>query len=114
MKRLHPLHLPNLQPLFVIPEEFGRLQISCDTLTTAHAKAATGEIEQVRCNATFQFLFQVGLLYRKFLTSKRSENVGKLCLVVPRKCRPIVSNVAHENPLPDHYSHRKTEQKVAD
>ena len=97
MKRLHPLHLPNLQPLFVIPEEFGRLQISCDTLTTAHAKAATGEIEQVRCNATFQFLFQEGLLYRKCLTSRRPEKVGKLCLVVPRKYWPIVLNVPYEN-----------------
>ncbi|XP_050721353.1 uncharacterized protein LOC127001185 [Eriocheir sinensis] len=114
MKRLHPLHLPDLQPLSVTPEEFGRLQMSCDTLSVARAKAATGEIDQVRNNSTFQFLFQEGLLYRKCLTSRRPEKLGKLCLVVPRKCRPIVLNVAHENPLAGHYSHRKTEQKVAD
>ena len=112
MKHLHPLHLPDLKPLSVTPE-FSHLQMSCDTLTIARAKAATGEINQVRCNATFQFLFQ-GLLYRKCLTSLRPEKVGKLCLIVPRKCRPIVLNVAHENPLAGHYSLRKTEQKVAD
>ncbi|XP_050701836.1 uncharacterized protein LOC126988072 isoform X2 [Eriocheir sinensis] len=114
MKRLHPLHLPDLQPLSVTPEEFGRFQMSYDTLSVARAKAATGEIDQVRKNSTFQFLFQEGLLYRKCLTSRRPEKLGKLCLVVPRKCRPIVLNVAHENPLAGHYSHRKTEQKVAD
>ena len=114
MKRLHPLHLPDLQPLSVTPEEFGRLQMSCDTLAVARAKAATGEVDQVRNNSTFQFLYQDGLLYRKCLSSRRPEKVGKSCLVVPRKCRPIVLNVAHENPLAGHYSHRKTEQKVAD
>ena len=114
MKRLHPLHLPDLQPLSVTPEEFGRLQMSCDTLTVARAKAAAGEIDQVRNNSTFQFLFQDGLLYRKCLTSQRPDKVGKLCLVVPRKCRPFVLNVAHENPVAGHYSHRKTEQKIAD
>ena len=114
MKRLHPLHLPDIQPLSVTLEEFARLQMSCDTLTIARAKAATGEIDQARNNSTFHFLFHEGLLYRKCLTSRHLEKVGKLYLVVPCKCRPIVLNVAHENPLAGHYSHRKTEQKVTD
>ncbi|MPC91548.1 hypothetical protein E2C01_086593 [Portunus trituberculatus] len=96
MKCLHPLHLPNLQPLSVTPKEFGHLQKTCDTLTITHTKAATGEIDQARNNSTFQFLYQDGLLYRKCLSSRHPEKVGKLCLVVPWKCRPIVLNNARK------------------
>lgn len=114
MKRLLPLNLHDLQPQSVTPEESDRLQMSCDTLTIACAKAAAREIGKVWNSSNFQFLFQDRLLYRKCLTSQRPEKVGKLCLVVPRKCRPIVLNVAHESPVAGHYSHRKTEQKIAD
>ncbi|MPC64524.1 hypothetical protein E2C01_058642 [Portunus trituberculatus] len=57
MKRLHPLHLPDFQPLSVTPEEFGHFQRTCDILTIARTKAATGEIDQAWNNSTLQFLY---------------------------------------------------------
>ncbi|MPC32487.1 hypothetical protein E2C01_025798 [Portunus trituberculatus] len=79
MKRLHPLHLPDLQPLSVTPEEFGQLQRTCDTLTIACTKAAMGEIDQARNNSTFQFLYQDGLLYRNPTSaSSHLEDLNKV------------------------------------
>ena len=45
MKSVHPLAVPALQPLFVTPDDFSPLQASCDTRSTARAKATSGEIE---------------------------------------------------------------------
>lgn len=73
MERLHPFYLSDLQSLFATPEEYGRLQMSCDTLTAARVKTATGEADQARNNSTCQFLFQNRLVYRKGLTSQRPE-----------------------------------------
>ncbi|MPC70883.1 hypothetical protein E2C01_065145 [Portunus trituberculatus] len=44
MNCLHPLHLPDLQPLSFTPEEFGHLRRTCDTLTIACTKATTEEM----------------------------------------------------------------------
>ncbi|XP_076064943.1 uncharacterized protein LOC143038984 [Oratosquilla oratoria] len=114
MKRIHPLALPALQPLSVTPNNFGLLQSSCKTLSAARAKAASGEIDQTKNGSTYQFVKTDGLLYRKCLTSSRPDKVGKSTLVVPRDCRPIILSIAHESPLAGHFSHRKTELKVAE
>ncbi|XP_076030282.1 uncharacterized protein LOC143018628 [Oratosquilla oratoria] len=114
MKRIHPLALPALQPLSVTPDNFSLLQSSCETLSIARAKAASGEIDQTKNGSTYQFVKTDGLLYRKCLTSNRPDKVGKSTLVVPRDCRPIILSIAHESPLAGHFSHRKTELKVAE
>ncbi|XP_076036803.1 uncharacterized protein LOC143022466 [Oratosquilla oratoria] len=114
MKRIHPLALPALQPFTVTPDNFSLLQSSCETLSAARAKAASGEIDQTRNGSTYQFVKTDGLLYRKCLTSNRPDKVGKSTLVVPRDCRPIILSIAHESPLDGHFSHRKTELKVAE
>ena len=114
MKRVHPLALPALQHLSVTPDDFSRLQASCDTLSAARAKAASGEADKMRNGSTYQFVMVDGLLYRKCLTSDRPDKVGKTTLVAPRDCRPIILSVAHESPLAGHFSHRKTELKVAE
>ncbi|XP_076055021.1 uncharacterized protein LOC143033448 isoform X2 [Oratosquilla oratoria] len=114
MKRIHPLALPALQPLSVTPDNFSLLQSSCETLSAARAKAASGEIDRTRNGSTYQFVKTDGLLYRKCLTSNRPDKVGKSTLVVPRDCRPVILSIAHESPLAGHFSHRKTELKVAE
>ena len=114
MKRIHPLVLPALQPLSMTPDEFRHLQSSCETLASARAKATSGEIGTVSKGSTYQFVMDNGLLYRKCLSSNRPDKIGKLTLLVPRDCRPIILSMAHESPLAGHFSHRKTELKVAD
>lgn len=114
LKRVHPLVLPELQPLTVTPEEFGRLQESCPTLAVLRDKANSGEKEHSRDGSTFVYPRSNGLLYRKCVTSKHTEKVGKLALVVPKDCRPVILSVGHENPLAGHFSHRKTGMKIGD
>lgn len=116
MKRLHPLVLPALQPLAMTPDKFSQLQASCLSLSDIRDKAASKAICQTRNGATFQYIMIEidGLLYRKCLTSKHPEKVGKITLIVPLECRQIILSVAHESPLSGHFSHRKTEMKVAE
>lgn len=70
MKNVHPLVLPALQPLRVTPDDFARLQDTCETYSTARAKAASGEREQVRNGPSYQFVTMNGLLYHERLTFK--------------------------------------------
>ena len=113
LKRVHPLVLPALQPLSITPQDFSRLQSSCSSLEGIRAKVAAGEEEKTRNGCTYQYLQEDGLLYRKCLSSRYSHKTGKLSLVVPRECRPVILQVAHEGPLAGHFSHRKTQMKVA-
>ncbi|XP_076060383.1 uncharacterized protein LOC143036685 isoform X1 [Oratosquilla oratoria] len=76
MKRIHPLALPALQPLSVTPDNFSLLQSSCETLSAARAKAASGEIDRTRNGSTYQFVKTDGLLYRKCLTSNRPDKAS--------------------------------------
>ncbi|XP_076060325.1 uncharacterized protein LOC143036653 [Oratosquilla oratoria] len=114
MKRVHPLQMPALQPLSVTPEEFCILQESCPTPAGLWDKTKSEEIDQTKNGSSFQYLKIDGLLYRKCVLSTHVEKVGKLALVVPKKCRPIILSVGHENPLAGHFSQRKTAMKIAD
>lgn len=113
LKRVHPLVLPALQPLSVTPQEFSRLQSSCPSLEGIRIKAASDEEEKTRSGCTYRFLQKDGLLYRKCLSSVFPHKEGKLSLVVPRECRPVILRVAHEGPMAGHFSHRKTLIKIA-
>ncbi|XP_076049187.1 uncharacterized protein LOC143029893 [Oratosquilla oratoria] len=114
MKRVHPLQMPALQPLSVTPEEFCSLQESCPTLAGLWDKTKSEEMDQTKNGSSFQYLKIDGLLYRKCVLSTHVEKVGKLALVVPKECRPIILSVGHENPLAGHFSQRKTAMKIAD
>ncbi|XP_076033642.1 uncharacterized protein LOC143020782 [Oratosquilla oratoria] len=114
MKRVHPLQMPALQPLSVTPEEFCSLQESCPTLLGLWDKAKSEEMDQTKNGSSFQYLKIDGLLYRKYVLSTHVEKVGKLALVVPKECRPIILSVGHENLLAGHFSQRKTAMKIAD
>ncbi|XP_076064956.1 uncharacterized protein LOC143038997 [Oratosquilla oratoria] len=114
MKRVHPLQMPALQPLSVTPEEFCSLQESCPTLAGLWDKTKSEEMDQTKNGSSFQYLKIDGLLYRKYVLSTHVEKVGKLALVVPKECRPIILSVGHENPLAGHFSQRKTTMKIAD
>ena len=113
MKRLHPLVLPDLQPLKVTPSEFARLQETCPSLGSVRSKASTEQPEVARNGATYKFLWSDGLLYRECVASDRPGKVGTRTLVLPSDCRQVVLQVAHESPLAGHFSHRKTEWKVS-
>ncbi|XP_076030915.1 uncharacterized protein LOC143019101 [Oratosquilla oratoria] len=114
MKRVHPLQMPALQPLSVTPEVFCSLQESCPTLAGLWDKTKSEEMDQTKNGSSFQYLKIGGLLYRKCVLSTHVEKVGKLALVVPKECRPIILSVGHENPLAGHFSQRKTAMKIAD
>lgn len=114
MKRVHPLVLPPLQPLDITPEEFSLLQQSCPTLTGIRNKIKLREEEHTKDGSTYGYLQCNGLLYRKCLSSKHQNKVGKLTLVVPQECRALILSIGHDNPLAGHFSHRKTGLKISE
>ncbi|XP_076057566.1 uncharacterized protein LOC143035033 [Oratosquilla oratoria] len=114
MKRVHPLQMPALQHLSVTPEEFCSVQESCPTLAGLWDKTKSEEMDQTKNGSSFQYLKIDDLLYRKCVLSTHVEKVGKLALVVPKECRPIILSVGHKNPLAGHFSQRKTAMKIAD
>ena len=111
-KKFHPLVVPQIKDLNIDPDEFKTLQQSCDSLVELRAKAEANEIVEKKDGSQYQYLYVNGLLYRKCLKSKFCENVGKLIIIPPFKCRPLILSVAHESPLAGHFSHRKTEARI--
>ena len=112
-KRIHPLVLPQLNPLSVTPDEFCRLQKSCPSLNCLQTKATTREVEKARDGATYQFIYEDDLLYQKCLSSDRPQKVHSLSLIVPSDCCPVILSVVHEGSLARHFSHQKTQMKTS-
>ena len=52
--------------------------------------------------------------YTESVSSQHALKIGKVTLVVPKDCLPIIVSVGHENPLAEHFSHKKTGLKVGD
>jgi len=114
VKRVHPLVLPEIEPLKVTPEDFAKLQAECHSLTKFWEKVKSEEHDKMRDGTVFKFEQINGLLYRTCVASKHCERVGKSSLVVPSKCRAIILAVGHESPLAGHFSHRKSEMRIRD
>ncbi|XP_070000736.1 uncharacterized protein [Penaeus vannamei] len=114
VKRVHPLVLPEIEPLKVTPEDFVKLQAECHSLTKFWEKVKSEEHDKMRDGTVFKFEQVNGLLYRTYVASKHCERVSKSSLVVPSKCRAIILAVGHESPLAGHFSHRKSEMRIRD
>ncbi|XP_047469564.1 uncharacterized protein LOC125025584 [Penaeus chinensis] len=114
VKRVHPLVLPEIEPLKVTPKEFAKLQAECHSLTQFWKKIKTNEIDKMRDGTEFKYEIRNGLLYRTCVASQHCERVGKSSLVVPSECRAIILSVGHESPLAGHFSHRKSEMRIKD
>ena len=111
-KVLHPLVVPQLDPVKISPNEFKQLQKTCPTLKEIREKCQKGEITTLRDGSKYSFIRKNDLIYRKCLKSKFVPKIGKVTLVVPEKCRKSIMSVAHEALLAGHFSHRKTEARV--
>lgn len=61
---LYPLILPALQPLYVTPNEFSKLQKSCCSLHPLHPKAGKAKEEVTRRGAKYNYQVSNSLLYR--------------------------------------------------
>ena len=109
---LHPLILPDIEPLNINKQEFIDLQQNCPTLAKIRESVISGEICSSRNGRKYTFVKENNLLYRKCVESKLSIDIGKLSLIVPQKCRMLVLKVAHDLPVSGHFSNRKTELKV--
>ncbi|MPC96595.1 hypothetical protein E2C01_091861 [Portunus trituberculatus] len=88
-------------------EEFGRLQMSCDILTIARAKTASGEIDQVRNNSNFHLFFSRRTPLQEFLLVTVSREVGKVMFGCSMEVPAHFVECRHENPLAGEYSHHK-------
>ena len=113
-RRIHPLVLPKLPSHNLSSQEFSNLQLTCPSLDSVRAEAASKAKTTSRDGSTYTFEWVDGLLYRTCCASHCQDRVGNRCLVLPSDCRSTVLAVAHESPLAGHFSHRKTERKVKD
>ena len=110
----HPLIVPEIEPLDITPSEFSVLQNSCTDLADIRSKLTSNEIIKSRNGTTHQFKVINNLIYRVCLESKAKAQVAKKALVVPLSCRKLVLKLAHESLLAGHFSHRKTESRIAE
>ena len=111
-KAVHPLVLPDIEPLKVSKSEFVALQQSCKTLADVREKLSRGETYTARSKREYEFVTDNDLIYRKCIKAPTKGECGQLTLVVPFDCRELVLKVAHDIPVAGHFSHRRTELKV--
>ena len=109
----HPLRVPELSVLNLTPDEFANEQKNCKSLEKLWEKARQGQVITLRDESKFQFVIDKSLLYRKCIHSKNKNLVGKTVLVLPKICRNLALNTAHDSPLAGHFSHNKTYAKIA-
>ena len=109
---IHPLIIPNFEPLDIDRDEFIRLQKTCQSLDPIRLHLKEGLITKARDGSSYKVVENNGLLYRKCLVSPRSERTGQECLIVPAGCRRAVLSLAHQSPFSGHFFHRKTEWRV--
>jgi len=111
-KTVHPLVLPEIKPINVTPEQFIEKQRTCVTLEKIRVKVSSGDTDTMRDGSEYSFVKENGFIYRLCVKSSKKQIIGAKTLVVPYDCRELVLQVAHENPLAGHFSHRKTKMKV--
>ena len=113
-KTLHPLVVPNIEPLEVSPDQFKELQGSCTTLDEIRSRANNKEMSQDRCGNKFKFIIIEGIMYRECVHHRDIHRIGKRTLIVPLECRKTILELAHDLPVSGHFSHRKTEKKISE
>ena len=111
-KALHPLVVPEIQPIDVSPEKFADLQQTCDTLKEVRRQANDKEETVTKDGSRYLFSTKNKLLYRTCLASKHKILKGRCVLVAPKECRRTILVTAHESTFAGHFSHRKTEMKI--
>lgn len=108
----HPLVVQKLDPIKIDAEQFKLLQLECPSLEAIRKLTDTDSIETSKNGSLYKYASVNGLIYRKCIKSKYPQDIDRLVLLVPEKCRKAVLQVAHESPVAGHYGHRKTELKV--
>lgn len=112
--RIHPLVVPNLNPINISPSEFAVMQNDCPTLKEVKNKLQNKTVEKKVDGSEFLFIKENGIIYRKCIKPGKSNKLGKKVLVVPLDCRKTILSIAHEAPMAGHFSHRKTEMKICE
>lgn len=113
-KKIKPLYLPEVESLKITPEQFKEVQLSCQSLKEAWSKNASNIVSKSRSGYHSKFIVNNGLLFRECVAGRSERDVGHHQLVVPKSCRTLVLKLAHDAPVAGHFSHRKTEIKVAE
>ena len=109
---IHPLILPEIEPLKIRKKDFINLQAECSTLEEIRKKAANNEIVQSRNGRQYRFEYRGEILVRRCVSSRDKQDIDRTVIVVPYECRKLTLKLAHDLPIAGHFSHRKTEIKV--
>ena len=79
-----------------------------DNTLAAVRQAAEGH----PCTAGIGFFKRDGLIYRRWVPPGCDEEMGVEQLVLPKRCRKAVLEIAHEIPLAGHMGRTKTSQRI--
>ena len=109
---IHPLVLPDIEPLNISFDQFKQLQKDCPSLKQCWKMCEDNIISDSRAEYEYKFVVHNGLMYKEITKSKNQSLVGNRTLVIPRECVKVVLKVSHDVPIAGHFSHRKTAEKV--
>ena len=109
---IHPLVVPDIDPIDIDHGEFKLLQQTCPSLARVRLSADNGSEVVMRDGSIYQYIIKNSLLYRQCKSARIKRLVGKLPLVLPEACRSKVLKTAHECPLAGHFGHRKTAMRI--
>ena len=108
---VHPLVLPEVEPLNISHEGLQRLQKDCKTLQNVRDNCSKGEV-LTQHNTSYEYIKENGLLYKSILQYNIQASIGKKLLVIPFELRKVVLKLAHDIPVAGHFSHRKILKKI--
>lgn len=107
----NPKPLTTDMETFADADSFRKTQETCKTLTP-YWNMVNENKETAFRGRSVKYEIINKLLYRVCVDSKNKDEVGSKQLLVPKKFRSKVLDVAHEGLLAGHFSHRKTAGKV--
>jgi len=111
LARPHALNVPELIIKDITKRELMDEQGKCVTLKDIRSKVERGSTVSVK-HRTVKYEKVNNLIYRICIQSKNENEIGMKQLVVPRKFRHVILLTAHDSPVPGHFSHRKTSEKI--
>ena len=92
--------------LDISTQELRECQKQDDTLAGIRRVAAANDDDEK------EFFWREGLLYRRWCPSRQGEDAAVEQLVLPRRCRRAVLDLAHEIPVAGHLGKEKTRERI--
>ena len=99
-----------------LQQPYGALDISTQELRECQKQddtlAGIRRVAEANDDDEKEFFWREGLLYRRWCPSRQGEDAAVEQLVLPRRCRRAVLDLAHEIPVAGHLGKEKTRERI--